>query len=77
MKRFASALAVAAIAAAGMIQSGARVEAAVTAGCGVDMKVLVISADGQEADLPGITTTLDYLGHAVRPCTSRRKRRAA
>jgi hypothetical protein len=62
MKRYASALAVAAIAATGMVHSGARVEAAAATGCGVDMKVLVISADGQEADLPGITTTLDYLG---------------
>lgn len=35
--------------------------AAATA-CGADMRVLVISADGNEANLPGITTTLDYLG---------------
>jgi hypothetical protein len=31
-------------------------------GCGIDMRVLVISADGNEAGLPAITTTLDYLG---------------
>ena len=30
--------------------------------CGNDMKVLVLSADGNEANLPAITTTLEYLG---------------
>jgi len=35
---------------------------AVDTGCGMDMRVLVISADGTEADLPAITTTLEYLG---------------
>jgi hypothetical protein len=60
MKRCVSALAVAAVVATGFFYAGTRVDAA--AGCGVDMRVLVISADGQEADLPGIRTTLDYLG---------------
>ena len=35
---------------------------AIDTGCGMDMRVLVISADGAEADLPAITTTLDYIG---------------
>ena len=30
--------------------------------CGVDLKLLVLSADGKEAVLPAITRTLDYLG---------------
>src|SRR5436853_584800 len=32
------------------------------AACGTDLRVLVISSDGHEADLPAITRTLDYLG---------------
>ena len=35
---------------------GAGTAAAVSAGQGVDMKVLVISADGQETDFPAITS---------------------
>jgi hypothetical protein len=34
---------------------------AAPAGCGLDMRVLVLSADGTEADLPAITQTLNYL----------------
>jgi hypothetical protein len=30
--------------------------------CGLEMRVLVISADGTEAGLPAITQTLEYLG---------------
>ena len=30
--------------------------------CGLDLKLLVLSADGHEAVLPAITQTLDYLG---------------
>jgi polysaccharide deacetylase len=30
--------------------------------CGVDLKLLVLTADKKEADLPGILRTLDYLG---------------
>jgi len=43
---------------------GSRPGLAVAAatGCGTDMRVLVIAADGNEADLPAITTTFDYLG---------------
>ena len=40
--------------------------------CGVDLRVLVMSADGTEADLPAIQAALDYL---ARPtiCTSPRR----
>jgi hypothetical protein len=30
--------------------------------CGIDMRVLVISADGREADFPAIRAALDYIG---------------
>ena len=30
--------------------------------CGLEMRVLVVSADGKETDLPAITQTLEYLG---------------
>ena len=62
MKRYVSAMAVAALVATGFFQSAERLLAAGPMVCGIDMRVLVISANGEEADLPGITTTLDYLG---------------
>jgi hypothetical protein len=62
MKRWASALAVAALVATGFFEAERTAGVAAAAGCGTDMRVLVISADGHEADLPGIQTTLDYLG---------------
>ena len=63
VKRWVRATGSAAVAAAMLAYLGQPVQAAdATAGCGMDMRVLVLSADGAEADLPAITTTLDYLG---------------
>ena len=41
--------------------SGSTVSA-VQSTCGIDLKLLVMSADAKEADLPAIQRTLDYLG---------------
>jgi hypothetical protein len=51
----------AAVAALGARFSAAP-QAATSAPCGVEMRVLVVAADGKEAALPAITRTLDYLG---------------
>src|SRR5438094_935039 len=51
------------VAAALFIGSGSRrVNAQTSEVCGRDLRVLVIAADGSEADLPAIRQTLDYLG---------------
>src|SRR5882672_10012682 len=63
MKRCVRAMALAAVMAS-VFFDGSRLGLAVAAatGCETDMRVLVIAADGNEADLPAITTTFDYLG---------------
>ena len=61
--RLARALVVAALGALGLTWQGLPPVAAQSgATCGIDMRVLVISADGTEADLPAIRQALDYVG---------------
>ncbi len=62
MKRCVHAASLAGIMATSLVHAGDNLLAAPTEVCGNDMKVLVLSADGTEANLPAITTTLDYLG---------------
>lgn len=42
--------------------AGRATTLAQTNGCGIDMRLLVLSADGREPSLQAITRTLDYLG---------------
>jgi regulation of enolase protein 1 (concanavalin A-like superfamily) len=53
------AVAVALAAAAGLVTARPEAQAAT---CGIAMRLLVLSADGQEASLPAIKQALDYLG---------------
>jgi hypothetical protein len=54
---------VVAIALVGIVSSrGARTVAQSGPVCGLDLRMLVMSSDGTEADLPAIRTALDYLG---------------
>ena len=61
--RIARAALLATAAASTLIWYGSRA-AAQSAGvtCGTDLRVLVLSADGGEPDLPAIRDALDYLG---------------
>ena len=66
-QRITRALTIVAVAAFGLSWQTTRVggQSGVTAGvttCGTDMRVLVISADGAEADLPAIQQALEYVG---------------
>src|SRR5438552_5456377 len=58
----ASAVAAVVVGAASFFQSARAQAPDAPAPCGIDMRILVLSADGQEADLPSITQTLQYLG---------------
>ena len=60
LRRFVWAGVLSALAATTVISLGAQATPALP--CGIDLKLLVISADGREAVLPAITRTLDYLG---------------
>lgn len=60
LRRLISACVISALAATTAITVEAR--RADPLACGVDLKLLVLSADGNEAVLPAITRTLDYLG---------------
>ena len=55
----AAAMAVALAAALALTASQPRAQ---STPCGIAMRLLVLSADGTEADLPAITSALDYLG---------------
>jgi PASTA domain len=62
-RRIARALLVAFIVAGGVGWQRSRVTAqSAMPPCGIAMRVLVVSANGTEADLPAITTALDYVG---------------
>jgi hypothetical protein len=59
LQRFVWASVLSALAATTVISLNAQTPALP---CGIDLKLLVISADGREAVLPAITRTLDFLG---------------
>jgi hypothetical protein len=59
LRRLTSALLVSLVTAATLIARDAPKQAL---SCGIDLKLLVLSADGTEPVLPAITRTLDYLG---------------
>jgi PASTA domain len=62
-RRIARALLVACIVAGGVGWQRSRVTAqSALPPCGIAMRVLVVSANSSEADLPAITTALDYVG---------------
>jgi hypothetical protein len=60
LRRFVWASVLSALAATTVISLSAQTTSALP--CGIDLKLLVISADGREAVLPAITRSLDYLG---------------
>ena len=61
--RIVRAMVAAAVAALGLAWHDVRMVAQVApSACGTDMRMLVVSADGNEADLPAIRAALDYVG---------------
>lgn len=61
-QRFIRAVVIAMVGALAVAWRGAPLQAQIGPVCGTDLRVLVVSADGTEADLPAIVQALNYLG---------------